>query len=424
MLPTDPSSNNSSLSALQAWGNRGCGRSILANGPNRALLDKFLTRSAEQSNDGLIAQELIKAINSLRGAASPLNSMLKPGSPTRRLVVAGHFEIEYELNSYYGELQTDIEIVDIRLKEKAANDLLRPALWDVSWDKDGWRKQNDAKPALTVVGDQIGNEAAPIMVGINGKCESFSDAINTIPDHMAQGDGVKLGKIRSGYQLYFVPTNLGGSRGWLPLKTLGKKQSSEQIKAASILASHIYDAHKRKLHVEWTSHDCGSEVLTKAMGMLIQKNVDLEKRQRIYLSDHTTSEYEADLCRRALNMDISAGNWANSRPGVRQIIGGKQFGYATLSSKYLVLTHATPANEKWGTLAEFGLDTFSTGKAWKGAIAASAALHSGVSFGVGALVLTTFGEALLASIPKLNNNYYKGFNNQVKVAINKLINRG
>lgn len=424
MFPPVPSASTPSPNALLAWGNRGSGRSILASGRYRTLLDKFQSRSIEQSDKGLIAQELIKAVNSLRAAASPLNSMLKPGSPTRRLLVAGHFEIEYELNSYYGALQTDIEIVDIRLKGKSAQDQRRPALWDASWINDDWRRPSQPKINLTKIENQPGTEDAPILVGINGRCESLHSAIAIMPDHIARGDGVNLNKLKKGYQLLYVPMSDQESRGWSLASGFGRKGTQQQKNAALILAKQMHEAHKQGLHVEWTAHDSGSWVLTKAMDILLKKNINLEKKQKIYLSDHTSNEYEADLCRRALNMDVSMNKWANSRPGIRQLVGGSQFGYAKLSSKYLVLTHATPSKEKWGVLAEFGLDTLGTAKSWKGAMAAGVAVSSGVSFGVGALILSTFGEALLASLPRVNQNYYKGLNNQVKIAINKLANGG
>ncbi|GAB2515453.1 hypothetical protein [Microbulbifer agarilyticus] len=425
MLPTVPSASTPTSHALLAWGNSGNGRSILADGRYRSLLDKFQLRSAEQSNDGLIAQELIKAVNSLRAQASPLNSMLKPGSPTRRLLVAGHFEIEYELNSYYCPLQTDIQIIDIRIKKGELTNRQRAGLWDAKLTTRGqWQRAASPKLRITETVKQKGTEDSPILIGINGRCKNLDDAVNTLPDHMARGDKLNLERLKPSYQLFYVPVNAGESRGWLPVKSLGKKNREEQHKAALTLADQIYSAHNRGLHVEWTAHDSGSFVLTKAMDILIKKNIDLQQRQRIYLSDHTSSEYEADLCRRALNMNVNGDKWANSRPGIRQIIGGSQFGYAKISSKYLVLTHATPTEEKWGALAEFGLDTLGTAKSWKGALAAGVAASSGVSFAVGALVLSTFGETLLSSLPSLNKNYYKGLNNQVKFAINKLGSNG
>lgn len=420
MLPSHPSSTNSSISALQAWGNRGSGRSILANGAKRALLDRYLIESSKQSDKALVAQELIKGVNSLRAAASPLNSMLKPGSPTRRLLVAGHFEIEYELNSYYGEQQTDIEIVDIRLTENSAKNQKRPALWKAVETKHGWFPSNKPSVKLETTSSQLGSKASPVSVGINGEGENLESAIKILPDHISRGSSSNLTRLGQSFQVLYVPAAEGGKWGWRVLKALGTKCTDQQNKAAMLLAKHMHDAHSRKLFVEWTAHQDGSRVLAKAMEHLIQKNIDLEQRQKIYVSDHTSSEYELELSRRALNMDISDDKWANSRPGFKQLLHGTQFGYAPLSTKYLTLTFATPKGKEVGAAIDFGCEAFSLGKAVKGLGSGALAMQAGISWGVAGFLVATFGEALIASLPKSNKNYYKGLKNQLKVTADNL----
>lgn len=125
--------NNLSASAsnmgLKAFGNSGSGRSVLANNQLHQMLEGFQEMSRIPSSEGYHALALSSAVNSLRGGVVPVNSYLKHGSATRRCIVGAGFEIEYELNNYYGGPQTDVVILDIRITQDAADDAKKAALW-------------------------------------------------------------------------------------------------------------------------------------------------------------------------------------------------------------------------------------------------------------------------------------------------------
>ncbi|MCX2830342.1 hypothetical protein [Microbulbifer thermotolerans] len=389
-----------STNALQAWGNTGNGRAIFANGAHRQLLDQVLQLSRKPSSEGFYAQQLIRGVNSLRASAAPLNSMLKPRHPTRRLLVAGHFEIEYELNNYYGDCQTDIEIVDIRFIGKEAEKEQRPALWRVKYDAeiDEWKTDRLPRYNLQPTKAQPGSKEKPLKIGINGNGLTLEKAAKALGDHIARGNKKKYGD----YQLFYVPSSGGALAGdWVAIKSLGLQGTDEQRLASRLLALHMYEAHRQKLHVEWTAHSHGSWVLTEAMRQLAQRKIDLQQRQKIFFSDATASHLVADRSRHALNMDTSDSSWHNTAPGVAQMIGGLQLGTAPARSLVDDLRHRTDKNER----LEVGL-----GLAWD-------FLNRGMfAYGVASVIIAAAGiptslamlgaGVAIASLPGAKSKYY------------------
>ncbi|MCX2802464.1 hypothetical protein OQJ68_11765 [Microbulbifer thermotolerans] len=334
-----------STNALQAWGNTGNGRAIFANGAHRQLLDQVLQLSRKPSSEGFYAQQLIRGVNSLRASAAPLNSMLKPRHPTRRLLVAGHFEIEYELNNYYGDCQTDIEIVDIRFIGKEAEERKRPALWRVKYNPktEEWKPERLPQHNLQPNKAQPGSKEKPLKIGINGHGESRNDAAETLGDHIARGNKDKRGD----YQLFYVPSSSGATAGdWVAIRSMGLQGTDEQRLASRLLALHMYEAHRQKLHVEWTAHSHGTWVLTEAMRQLAQRKIDLQQRQKIFFSESTASYAVANHLRHKLNMDTKDGSWHHMTLGPAQVAGGLNYGTAPLLCYLNELWCHTPKDEK------------------------------------------------------------------------------
>mgnify|MGYP000386247729 CR=1 FL=1 len=412
--------------ALQAWGTSGQGRAIFAKGPHRQVLDNFAQLSRQQSSEAYHAQALVKAVNSLRGDASPVNSMLKPNNPTRRLLVAGGFEIEYELNSYYGGCQTDVEIMDIRLVTGEAENFRRPALWQIEKNERGTLSfPQRPSSQLTPTRKLPGTLAAPVKIGINGQLGTTNDALSLMTSHISRGDNAKRKALReSGFQLLYVPPeNRAWAAGWRTLKSLGNQGSEQQHKAARILAQHMLEAHQQSLHVEWTSQGEGAWVLIEAMQHLQRQQINLEQRQKIFLSDHTRSRFTADRARRALNMNTLDDKWHNAAPGLAQTVGGEQFGLAPLLSAGNELLYHTPKEEhlgksvnltyqtgeyllkKWGAAGVAGGLAASTGGSASLAVAAVKALHN-------------LAPTLVASLPGARNHYFKSTGDQLQNLVN------
>ncbi|WP_460805324.1 hypothetical protein [Microbulbifer agarilyticus] len=413
-----------SAAALKAWGQRGPGRSIFASGDHRKLLDNFHQLSTHQSSEGYHAQSLVKAVESLRGAVSPVNSMLKPKHPTRRLLVAGGFEIEYELNSYFGDCQTDVEIVDIRLLGNDANDERRPALWKTRFD-DRWLPDGEPRPKLMGTSTQVGSAEAPLKLGINGQGEGLRDSLQVVAKHISRGDKkMRTNLERNGYQLVYVPPESGAwAAGWRTLKSLGKSGSEQQRLAARIVAGHMLGAHQQRLHVEWTSQGEGAWVLIEAMQHLKHQNIDLEQRQKIFLSDHTRSQFEADRCRRALNMNIGDEKWHSAAGGVPQEVGGRNFGLAPLLSEGNELIHHTPRGERLGQTVKicWELGDYLVKKWGTAGTAAGLAVATGGNAALAVAVVKALHMAtpmLISSLPGARDHYFKSTGDQLRQLIN------
>ncbi|MFV8781052.1 hypothetical protein ACNKU7_01400 [Microbulbifer sp. SA54] len=412
--------------ALQAWGVRNSGRAIFANGSDRELLDNFRQLSTQQSSAGYHAQTLIKAVDSLRGDVSPLNAMLQPNNPSRRLLVAGGFEIEYELNSYYGDCQTDVEIVAIRMVPDHAQSKTRPALWQIEPN----RRANldfseEPSPQLTGTALVPGTAEKPIKAGVNGQYLGEDRVVPVMTSHISRGDKAKRsGLEKSGFQLLYIPPeNSAWLAGWRTLNSFGNEGTAQQRKAAHILAQHMLEAHQQGLHVEWTSHDDGAWVLIEAMEQLQRQQINLQERQKIFLSDHTRSRFRADLARRKLNMDTQDDKWHNASPGLAQTIGGEQFGLAPLLSAGNDLIHNTPREERLGKTVNLA---YQTGdyliKKWGAAGAAGAlAAATGGSAALAVAVvkaLHKFAPTVVASLPGARNHYFKNTGDQLEQLIN------
>ncbi|MBY6191416.1 hypothetical protein KUV22_13360 [Microbulbifer agarilyticus] len=408
-----------SAAALKAWGQRGPGRSIFASGHHRKLLDNFQQLSTQQSSEGYHAQSLVKAVNSLRGAVSPVNSMLKPKYPTRRLLVAGGFEIEYELNSYYGDCQTDVEIVDIRLTTEDATNRLRPALWEMGYRQGGQWVPEDARPRLTIspTAKSSGTQQSPLRVGINGHCESLSHAATVLSKQMSRGDEGKRANLeRSGFQLFYVPsTNSALAAEWISIKSLGLGGTDEQRLAVGILAQCMYEAHHKDLYIEWTAHKHGTWVLTEAMRQLAKRQVNLEERQKIFLSDASSSHVVADQVRRAINMDTKDNTWHNTAPGPAQVAGGLHFGVAPLLCLAGELRHRTSKDDMLGKTGDL---LWQSGT--KGLFVTGAATALISTAGIPGSLAILGASILIASLPGARDSHYKNPGQQFGAWLNRL----
>lgn len=413
---------------LKPYGQGGNGRTLLVNAQHQQMLDGLEQLGKVPSSEGYHAQAVTKAVDGLRGCASPVNSFIKDGNPNRRCIVFSGFEIEYELNSYYGGPQTDVVIVDIRLTSQRKEKIKRAALWSVNFNsnENEWETPRRPEHALKSNTKVPENAGQPIKVGINGYCDDLDHAAEILPDHIARGEQKELGKLQNtGYQLFYVPQSGSSLKaGWSFLRDLGRTSSSD-IQAAHILAGHMKEAHDKELHVEWTSHRGGSKVLTHAMNLLAKKQVNLSGKQSIFLSDHTSSQFEADVARRAVGMDTSGSKWHNATPGAAQLIGGKALGSAEVSCSINELFFHTPREHRAGKL----IDTIAKGKeaysraAATGTAAAMLASKFGLTIAFASALVKVLGSTTLASVPSLNEGYHKGALEPAKQLANKLTSR-
>lgn len=416
-------------SGLRPYGQSGAGRTLLVNSQHQQLLEGFNQLSKVPSSEGYHAQAITKAIDNLRGCTSPVNSFIKDGNPSRRCIVFSGFEIEYELNSYYGDPQTDVVILDIRLTSQTKNKVKRAALWQTSFQESRGQWITAEQPEPTIKGNTElpGNEDKPIKVGINGYSDNLRHAAGMLPAHISRGDKKELKKLQqTGYQLFYIPQSGSSIKaGWSFIRDLGRPGSAADIEAARILASHMKKAHEEGLHVEWTSHRGGSKVLTQAMKLLAQNNVNLAGKQSIFLSDHTSSHYEADIARRTVGMNTDTSKWHNATPGMAQLIGGRALGAADISCSINELVYHTPREERAGKALETlinGKKTVSKAAAAGGSIALLVNTF-GVSAAFASALVSTLSSTALASIPSLNEGYHKGPSEPAKQLANKLFSK-
>ncbi|SHF92455.1 hypothetical protein SAMN04487965_2966 [Microbulbifer donghaiensis] len=422
-----------SYSGLKPYGQSSNGRTLLVNAQQQQLLDGFRQLSNVPSSQGYHAQSITKAIDGLRGCTAPVNSFMKNGNPNRRCIVFSGFEIEYETSSYYGGPQTDVVIVDIRLTGEQAKGERRAALWQVNVNKNGrWETQD--QPDSTLEGNPRvpGNEDHPIKVGINGHSDGLEHAAGMLPDHIARGEQRVQGKLKkTGYQLFYVPQSGSTLKaGWSFLRDLGRPASPADLEAARILSHHMKEAHDQGLYVEWTSHRGGSKVLTQAMKLLAQKQVNLGGKQRIFLSDHTSSHFAADVARRAIGMDTRDSKWYNARKGVAQLIGGHSLGAASLACSVNELVYHTKREETAGKIVKSGVSvgTVAYGVYESAPKIAKLVADFGINPAYAGAVLSAIGKltvlgVVAASVPSLNEEYSKGAMDSIEKLANKASNR-
>ncbi|MFD1215925.1 hypothetical protein [Microbulbifer celer] len=400
---------SASYTGVKPYRPAGAGRTLFANSQNQQMLDGFWALAEEDSSQGYHAKAVKKAVNELRGCTAPVNSYMKDGNPNRRCVAFSGFEIEYELGNYYSGPQTDVTIVDIRCTKQDARAERKPALWDIGFNENSqeWKSAIHPTPVIKSTKSVSGTSKDPIKVGINGYAADLAHAARMLPIHILKGNKKLITDFKNkGYYLLYTPQSKSISKaGWSFLRDLGKVSESD-MQSARILSHQIIQAHKKQLHVEWTSHRGGSKVLTEAMRLVKNSSVNLEQRQRIFLSDHTSSQYDADILRRAIGMDTSDEKWHNATPGIAQLIGGKDIGTADVACSINELLNHTPADERMDKLIDAAEKGFKTGKSAYtfGVTIAGLATKFGITRGVAATVI----HVIASSIPKYNEDYHSG----------------
>ncbi|WP_444941930.1 hypothetical protein ACJJI3_06635 [Microbulbifer sp. ZKSA004] len=415
---------------LKTFGQSGSGRSIVANDQLHHMLEGFQELSRIPSSEGYHALALTNAVNGLRGGAVPVNSYLKNGSATRRCIVGDGFEIEYELINYYGGPQTDVVILDIRLLGREAEKGKRAALWEVEWESGdsggSWARKEEPAKFLRTNGAVAGKKDSPLKIGINGYCKGLDHAAEILPSHITRGDAIALEKLQDkGYTIFYVPQDGVTKAGWRFVKNLRTGTTAKDMEAARILAGHMKEAHDKGLYVEWTSHRGGSKVITKAMELLALKQVNVDEKQKIFLSDATSSHYVADNLRRKVGMNTKDSTWYKATPGVAQIVGGSELGLGKVAMEVGELCKSRTRE----AFANKLVDAFDSAvKLYKGADAtvvtfATVAATSGLSFAgakalFGILAAAT-ANTTLASIPSLNEKYHSGSTIPLKQLLQK-----
>ncbi|MCK7596503.1 hypothetical protein M0G74_04360 [Microbulbifer sp. CAU 1566] len=421
-----------SFSAVTPYRPSDAGRSLMVNDKHRQILDGLREISQESSSRGYHAKAVTSAVDGLRGCAFPVNSYLKDGNPNRRCIVYPDFEIEFEVGSYYGGPQTDVSIVDIRIFRSETKTNTRAALWNVTHTENEsgseWKRSRDPESQLKPTPKCSGTENDSIKIGINGFCKNIDHAISMLPSHITRGNETSLGKLKSsGYQLFYIPQSNSYFRaGWSFVRDLGRTSPSD-LKSSQILASHMREAHENGLFIEWTSHRGGSKPLTQAMKLLAKQGVNVAGKQKVFLSDHTSSHFEADRARRAIGMNTTDSKWHNSTKGIAQLVGGQIFGGASLACSINELINHTKREELGGKIAVIGSTAIGGGIAINSTYEKIGKLiaEHGVSPALALSVLSVIGKTAIvgvaaASIPSLNENYHNGPQDPIKNLGNKI----
>lgn len=397
----------------------GAGTRVLVTPTQRTQLDAIKALSAKPSSAGYHALAMTKAVERLRSGGDLPNSQIMHGNPRRRCLVYSGFEIEYEVSpGVFG--QGTIEIVEIRHLDLRAHGESRSGMWEAKFSKAKGRwEASQWLPSLSSV-----NENSTLKVGINGYSGDRHEAADLMSKHVSRGDSKKIDALKNtGYHLFYSPTTSTAKAGWQWLVNCGRVHKPENsIESAQILAAYMHEAHQKQLKIEWTSHRGGAFVLTEAMKLLAQKNIDLQQRQSIFLSDNSTSQAVADRYRRQLNMDISDAKWINEGYGIGHLAGGSLFGLANIQTELTVIKKDTPAEERWGKRMELAFDTAKRGKGTLLTGAAAVALYSqfGVSMAFAAALIKIL-PTLAASVPSLADEYQKGPHQALGQGANKIM---
>ncbi|WP_288132191.1 hypothetical protein [Microbulbifer sp.] len=398
---------SASYTGVKPYRPAGAGRTIMVDAQQKQILDGFRRISEEASSQGFHAKAITNAIEGLRGCASPVNSFMKNGNPSRRCIVYSDFEIEYEIGSYYGGPQTDITIVDIRFTKQKSLKKSRPALWEINRVTDrqrsSWKPNSNPSSILTRTKKCSGTKTDAIKVGINGFCDNLLHAARMLPSHITQGDDASLDQ----YQLFYVPQDGSNVKaGWRFLRDIGRT-SSDDLLASRILANHMAEAHRQGLYIEWTSHRGGSKVLTKAMKLLAQSKVDLQGTQKVFLSDHTSSHFEADRARRSIGMNTNAPKWHNSNSGIAQLVGGQAFGASSLACSLNELIYHTKREELGGKLVKMGVGAYGAheGLNQVAKLVSEHGLSPQLAKALLGIVSAAAANSVLSSFPSLNEKY-------------------
>jgi hypothetical protein len=205
-------------------------------------------------------------------------------------------------------------------------------------------------------------------------------------------------------------------------------KDGNNIEAAQILAAHMLEAHKQGLHVQWTSHRGGSFVLTEAMKILQRatddkgQRIDLQQKQRIFLSDHTTGHAHAEQVRRALNMDTKESPWYNANPmNLAQQIGGLRFGADELACSVNDLVRYTRPEQRPGKAIAIASKAI---RYWRSGN--SVTVNFGVvsqMAGLTAALAATLVSAVASNIPSLNEDYHSNPTQPVQNLANRVAGR-
>lgn len=426
MLGLSSSLSLNELHSAKPYGKAGNGRSIYANDNLQKTLNGLQGQTTGGDHKSYHASAVLNAVNGLRAGTLPANTFLKNGSANRYCVVHSGFEIEYTIGTPTS--QTDIVIVDIRLVEKKVEKTKRAGLWAVEhdgsrkWSATAWQPALDA---LIVSGKDHSNR---IKVGVNGFCENIQHAAQMLPSHIARGESRALTELKStGYQLFYAPSaGTAFKAGWQSIAHMGQVRCSQNdVKAAKILAAHMLEAHKKKLHVEWTSHRGGSFVLTEAMKFLVKKtggnSVDLEKRQIVFFSDPTSSLAEADHARRALNTDTQDSKWYNgSKSNLAYCVGAQEFGAAPLVCSFNAIGDQAKS-QKVAAYFVWGAGAAGAGYGLYIGAGAMISIGAAASIGVGGLVAAI--NAVLNNVPSLNEDFHTQKFQGAKTLIGKVTSK-
>jgi hypothetical protein len=398
---------------LKKLGNSEDGRSIYVADKVGATLQTLQSAAEKPGAQAFHAQTVLRAVDTLRSAPACGYVYLKNNDLTKRSLIHSGFEIYYEI-CRTGMAQTDILITDLRLTKKEAARTIRAGLWQASYvinsraNFGNWTVTN-CNPEITAQSKQ-----KLIKVGINGHCGTIDHAANLLPPHICKGEPAALTVLKQeGYQLFFIPPAKDKIKlGWRTLQQQSQIwKDSNQIRAAKILATHMLEAHRRELHIEWTSHGSGSFTLTEAMKLLSKyrdnqgQPLDLKRRQSIFLSNHTTGHAPTDVLRRQLNMDVSANKWHNHNPiNLIQQFGGQRLGGDSIACALNELVFHTPTNQTAAGLTKVIGETWTrcNNAATLGAAYGAIALTAGPN----ASQAIAIAHIIAANIPSLNQDYY------------------
>lgn len=280
-------------------------------------------------------------------------------------------------------------------------------LWHIHFNpknKEWERADSSPRQRLEPTEQQAGTSTNPIQVAINGNCKKLQTVASTLYNHILRIKEIKVDSsdnilLKNGYQILYVPhDNSLLSDECSAVFSLGRRGTEKQQQAADLLARLMYEAHEQGLYVHWTAHSHGAWVLNEAMRQLLERNIDLEKKQRIFMRDATSSLLFADRARHALNMYAEDENWEYTTAGISQIAGGLQFGVAPLLCLSDKIRYRT---NHWLVKSYFAID-FIFNTITKSSFYLILAFFIGIHIAIGAVIISI----TYCSMPGSQNGYY------------------
>ena len=220
-------------------------------------------------------------------------------------------------------------------------DKQRPGLWRIAYD-------DEAKAMFRNDGMILKKDFRPVVVSDRSPDDPEEIGRLTRDDLKTLDNTTKRMVESSGFDLHYTP---GGSSivGLKPAKqAINTDRDRALLESGLLLANTMYRARNLR-GVLWYSDWGGSAVLTRALEVLKEENIALNKHA-IFLHRPTSSSSRALDLAKALKMDLAGeggkstglrvnefiGNYFRSRPSGKELINGTGFGLSLAGASFSV----------------------------------------------------------------------------------------